>query len=59
MTVKDFSSSDLDTFKNEIIEGLKSIKYDDLEDIVYRMELTYNGIRDVLDIKYIAASTTG
>ena len=50
---------DLDTNKKEIIEELKIIKYNDLEDMVFRMELTYDEIVDRLDIKYIAGSTKG
>ena len=37
--------------KKERLEGLKSIKYHDLEDLCYRMELTYDEIMDILDIK--------
>ena len=37
--------------KNEIPEELKSIKNNDLEDLVNRMQLTYDEIIDVLDLK--------
>ena len=45
--------------KNEIIIELQDIKINDLEDMVFRMELTYNEILDILDVKYIPASTVG
>ena len=45
--------------KYDFIELLKKNKYADLEDMVYRLELTYNEIIDILDIKYIPTSTKG
>ena len=36
--------------KNEILEELRNVKDNDLEDLVYRMQLTYNEIIDVLDL---------
>ena len=51
--------SDFDTQKNEILEKLKSVKYNDLEDLVYRMQLTYDEIIDLLDLKYILTKWTG
>ena len=48
-----------DHFKSEILAELKRVKYEDLEDMVYRMELTYDEIVDILDIKYIPGSTIG
>ena len=42
--------SDFDTQKNEILEEFKIVKYNDLEDLVYRMQLTYDEIIDVLDL---------
>ena len=33
--INDYSLSSLDTFKNEIVEELKNVKYNDLEDLVY------------------------
>ena len=35
------------------------MKYKDLEDLVYRMQLIYDEIVEILDIKYIAGSTIG
>ena len=37
-----FKLSDFDTQKNEIVEDLKNIKFNDLENLVYRMQLTYD-----------------
>ena len=45
--------------KNEILEELKNVKYNDLEDLVYRMQLTYNEIIDVLDLQYIPTKRIG
>ena len=39
--------------KNKIVEKLKNVEYNDLEDLVYRMQLTYDEIIDVLNLKYI------
>ena len=49
----EYKLSDFDSQKNEILEELKNIKYNDLEDLVYRMQLTYIEIIDILDLKYI------
>ena len=38
--------------KNEILEELKYVKYNDLKDLVYRMRLSYDEIMDILDLKY-------
>ena len=57
--IKDYSLSSLDMFKDEILEELKNARYNDLEDLVYRMRLTYNEIMDILDLKYISTKRTG
>ena len=57
--VKDFSSTNLDTHKNEISRELKNADYNDLENIVYRIELTYDENLEMIDIKYIAGLTIG
>ena len=46
-------------FKNEILEELKIVKYNDLEDLVYRFKLTYDEIMYILDFKYIPTKRTG
>ena len=45
---------DLDIHKNEIIEQLENAEYNDLEDVVFRMELIYSEFEKILDGKYIA-----
>ena len=55
----EYKLSDFDTQKNEILEELKNVNYNDLEDLVYRMQLTYDEIIDVLDLKYIPTKRTG
>ena len=55
----DCKLSDFDNQKNEIIEELKKAEYNDLEDLVYRMRLSYDEIMDILDLKYIPTKRTG
>ena len=55
----EYQLSDFDTRKNEILEELKNVKYNDLEDLVYRMRLSYDEIMDILDLKYISTKRTG
>ena len=43
--------SDFDTQKNEILEQLKNVNYNDLKDLVYRMQLTNDEVTDILDLK--------
>ena len=45
--------------KNEILEELKKAKYNDLKDLVYRMQLTYNEIIDIIDLEYIPTKRIG
>ena len=56
---KEYKLSDFDNQKYEILEELKKIGYNDLEDLVYRMRLSYNEIMDILDFKYISTKRTG
>ena len=56
---KEYKLSDFDSQKNEILEELKNIKYNDLEDLVYRMQLTYNEIIDILGLEYVPTKRTG
>ena len=44
--------SDLDTRKSEMNKEIKSVNYNDLEDLVYRTELTYDEIIEILDINF-------
>ena len=56
---KEYKLSDFDNQKNEILQELKNDKYIDLEDLVYRMRLSYDEIMDILDLKYIPTKRTG
>ena len=56
---KEYKISDFDNQKYEILEELKKTKYNDLGDLVYRMQLTYDEIIDVLDLKYIFTKRIG
>ena len=47
----EYNLLDFDNQKNEIPEELKKAKYNDLEDLVYRMRLSYDEIMDILDLK--------
>ena len=51
--------SDFDTQKNRILEELRNVKYNDLQDLVYRMRLSYDEIMDILDLKHIPTKRTG
>ena len=51
--------SDFDAQKNEILEELRNVKYKDPKDLVYRMQLTYDEIMSIKDLKYIPTKTTG
>ena len=54
-----FNLAAFDHLKSQILAVLKGVEYRDLEDMVYRMELTYDEVLNVLDVKYIAGSTNG
>ena len=56
---KEYKLSDFDNQKYEILEEIKNAKYNDLADLVYRMQLTYDEIIDVLDLKYISTKRIG
>ena len=55
----EYKLSDFDSQKHEIIEELKNAKYNDLEDLVYRMQLTYDEIINILDLIYILTKRMG
>ena len=55
----EYKLSDFDSQKNEILEELKNVKYNDLEDLVYRMRLSYDEVMDILDLKYNPTKRTG
>ena len=56
---KEYKLSDFDNQKYEILEELKNVKYKDLRDLVYRMQITYDEIIDVLDLKFISTKRIG
>ena len=56
---KEYKLSDFDNQKYEILQELKKVKYNDLEDLVYRMRLSYDEIMDILDLKYVPTKRTG
>ena len=56
---KEYKLSNFDSQKNEIIKELKNVKYNDIEDLVYRMRLSYDEIMDILDLIYISTKRTG
>ena len=55
----EYQLSDFDTQKTETLEELRNVKYNDLEDLVYRMRLSYDEIINILDLKYIPTKRTG
>ena len=38
---------------------MENVKNNDFEDMVYRFQLTYDEIVDILDLKYVATKRTG
>ena len=56
---KEYELSDFDNQKFEILGELKNVKYNDLEDLVHRMRLSYDEIMDILDLNYIPRKRTG
>ena len=52
MENNEYILSNFDTRKNEVLGELGNVKYNDLKDLVYRFQLTYNEIKDILDLKY-------
>ena len=57
--IEDYSLSSLGIFKQEILEELKKANYNDVEDLVYRFQLTYDEIIDILDLKFISSKRIG
>ena len=56
---EEYILSDLGFHKNEKNEELKIVRFNDLEDMVFRMLLTNNEIENILDMKHIDAKSTG
>ena len=57
--INDYSSTSLSTFKKETLEELSNAKYNDLEDMVKRMQLTFDEIIVILDLKFIRLKRIG
>ena len=55
----DYLLSSLGIFKTETVDELKNAEYNYLEDLVYRFQLTYNEIIDILNLNNITGSTKG
>ena len=55
----EYKLSDFDNQKDDLLEDLKKIKYNDLEDLVYSMRLSYDEIIDLSDLKNIPTKRTG
>ena len=51
--INNYSISSLHTFKIGILEELRNAKYNDFEDKVYRFQLTYDEIINILDLRII------
>ena len=43
----------------KVLEESKNPQYKNLEDMVYRMQLTYDEVIDILDLNYILSKRTG
>ena len=59
LLINEYPLSSLGTLKSEIFEEVKKSNYKDLEDVVYRYQLTYIETIDVSDLKLISTATTG
>ena len=46
-----YNLAGFDHFKTEILAEVRRVKYKDLVDMVYRLELTYDEVLDILDMK--------
>ena len=55
----EYKLSDFDNQKHEILEELKNAKNNDLEDLVYRLRLSYDEIMDILSLNYYPTKRTG
>ena len=55
----EYKQSDFDIQKNEILEELKNLKYNDLEDLVHSIRLSYDEIIEILDLEYVSTKRTG
>ena len=51
---RDYNLAASDHFKSQMLADLERLIYRELEDMVYRMGLTYDEIVNILDVKYTA-----
>ena len=56
---KEYNLSDCDTRKKVIIKEFKITEYNDLEDKVFRMRLTYTEFKKIIDLNYFPTSLIG
>ena len=54
----EYKLSDFDTQQDVLHEEIKNVKYNDLEDLVCRFQLTYGELIDTLDLKCIPTKRT-
>ena len=55
----EYKVSDFNTKKNEILEEVRKVKDNDFVDLIYKFQLTYDEIIDILDLKNIPTKRTG
>ena len=51
-----YNLAGFDQFKGEKFARLEKVNYKDLEDMVYRMELNYDEILDILNVTFSTGS---
>ena len=54
-----YELASFDHFKSEVLSELKRLNYSDVEDMAYRLQLTYDKIIDILDVENISGSAIG
>ena len=55
----EYKLTDFANKKNEILEELRNVKYNDLRNLIYRMRLSFDEIIDILDLEYIPTKRIG
>ena len=58
MEIFSYKLSGFDTHKEGMVEEFKKAKYNDLEDMVYRFQPTYDEIINILNFQYIPTKRT-
>ena len=54
----EYNLSDVHSHKNDIIQKLKNAEDNDLNDMVFKLELTYYGNEEIFDTNEIAKTST-